>query len=109
MGYKCCAFGCKSNYQYLRKDKRETLVNVTFFSFSKSESLRKEWIQNIPNRYLKITKSTRVCINHFHKDDVITQGSFPSTETRYNCVSIIDNTLNDLHIKGITIIILIDR
>ena len=45
MGYTCCVFGCKSNYQYLRKDKRETHVNVTVFSFPKSESLRKEWIK----------------------------------------------------------------
>ena len=110
MGYKCCAFGCKSNYQYLRKDKRETLVNETAFSFAKSESLRKKWIQNIQNRDLKITKSTRVCINHFHKDDVITQDIFPSTEGEPDIiVSIIDNTLNGLYIKGITIIILIDR
>ena len=29
MGYKCCVFACKSNYQYLRKDTRETLINVT--------------------------------------------------------------------------------
>ena len=46
MGYKCCVFGCNSNYQHLRKDKRETLVNVTVFSFPKSESLRKEWIKH---------------------------------------------------------------
>ena len=102
-------FGCKSNFQYLRKDKRETLVNETDFSFPKSESLRKEWIQNIPYRNLKITKSTRVCINHFHKDDVITHDSFPSTEGEPDIIVSIDNTLNDLHIKGITIIILIDR
>ena len=102
-------FGCKSNFQYLRKDKRETLVNETVFSFPKSESLRKEWIQNIPYRNLRITKSTRVCINHFHKDDVITQDSFPSTEGELDIIVSIDNTLNDLHIKGITIIILIDR
>ena len=36
MGYKCCVLECKSNYQYLRNDKRET----------KSESLRREWIKN---------------------------------------------------------------
>ena len=65
--------GCKSNYQYLRKDKRETLVNVTVFSFPKSESLRNQWIKNIPNRDLEITKSTRVWIIYFHKDAVITQ------------------------------------
>ena len=100
-------FGCKSNYQYLRKDKRETLVNVTVFSFPKSESLRKEWIQNILNRDLEIT---RICINHFHKDDVITQDIFSSTEGKPDIiVSIIDNTLNGLYIKGIPIIILIDR
>ena len=109
MGYKCCVLGCKSNYQYLRKDKRETLVNVTVFSFSKSESLRKEWIQNILNRDLEITKSTRVCINYFHKDDVITQYIFTSTEGEPDIIVSIDNTLNDLYIKGITIIILIDR
>ena len=102
-------FGYKSNFQYLRKDKRETLVNETVFSFPKSESLRKEWIQNIPYRNLRITKSTRVCINHFHKADVITQDSFPSTEGELDIIVSIDNTLNDLHIKGITIIILIDR
>ena len=101
LGYKCCVFGCKSNYQYLRKDKRETLVNKTVFSFPKSESLER-------NGY-KIYQ-TRVCFNHFHKDDVITQDIFPSTEGEPDLiVSIIDNTLNGLYIKGITIIILIDR
>ena len=92
-------FRCKSNYQYLRKDKRETLVNVTVFSFPKSESLRKEWIKNIPNRDLEITKSTRVCINHFHKDDVVTQDIFPSTEGEPDIIVSIDNTLNGLYIN----------
>ena len=92
-------FRCKSNYQYLRKDKRETLVNVTVFSFPKSESLRKEWIKNIPNRVLEITKSTRVCINHFHNDDVITQDIFPSTEGEPDIIVSIDNTLNGLYIN----------
>ena len=78
--------GCKSNYQYLRKDKRETLVNVTVFSFPKSESFRNQWIKNIPNRDLEITKSTRVCIIHFHKDAVITPKyfSYHGRRTRYN-------------------------
>ena len=65
--------------------------------------------KNIPNRDLEITKSTRVCINHFHKDDVITQDIFPSTEGEPDIIVSIDNSLNDLYIKGITIIILIDR
>ena len=95
--------------RHLYGTERETLVNVTVFSFPKSESLRKEWIKNIPNRDLEITKSTRVCINHFHKDDVITQYIFPSTEGEPDIIVSIDNTLNDLYIKGITIIILIDR
>ena len=57
----------------------------------------------------EITKKCRVCINHFHKDDVITQYIFPSTEGEPDIIVSIDNTLNDLYIKGITIIILIDR
>ena len=81
--------GCKSNYQYLRKDKRETLVNVTDFSFPKSESLRNQWMKNIPNWNLTITQSTRVCINYFHKEDVITH--FPSTEGEPDIIVSIDN------------------
>ena len=65
--------------------------------------------KNIPNRDLEITKSIRVCINHFHKDDAITQDIFPSTDGEPDIIVSIDNTLNDLYIKGITIIILIDR
>ena len=103
MGYTCCVFGCKFNYQYLRKDKRETLFNVTILSFPESESLRKEWIKNIPNRVLKITESTRVCIIHFHKDDVITQDIFPRIEGEPDIIVNIDNNLIDLYIKGITI------
>ena len=34
---------------------------------------------------------------------------FPSTEWEQNIIVSIDNTLNDLYIKDITIIILIDR
>ena len=48
MGYKCCMFDCKSNYQYLRKDNQETIANIAVFSFPKSESLGKECIDNIP-------------------------------------------------------------
>ena len=70
MRYKCWVFGCKSNYQYLRKDKRETLVNVTIFSYPKSNH--------------------RVCINHFHKDDVIIQDILPSTEGEPDIIVSID-------------------
>ena len=65
--------------------------------------------KNISNRDLKITQSTRVCINHFHKDDVITQDIFPCTEGEPHISVSFDNNLKDLYIKGITIIILIDR
>ena len=61
--------------------------------------------KNIPNWDLEITKSIRVCINHFHKDDVITQDIFPITEGEPDIIVSIDNTLNDIYIKGITIII----
>ena len=63
----------------------------------------------MPSRDLKITQSTRVCINHFHKDVVITQYIFHITEGEPDIMVIIDNNLNDLYIKVITIIILIDR
>ena len=69
MGYKCCVFGCKSNYEY-KNDKQTTKVpHVIIFSFPKSEELRSKWIRSIPNQDLKVTSNSTVCINHFHKED----------------------------------------
>ena len=50
--------------------------------------------KNIPNQNLKITQSVRVCINHFHKNDVITQYIFPRTEGEPDSIVSIDNYLN---------------
>ena len=47
--------------------------------------------KNIPKWDLKITQSTRVCINHFQKQYVITH--FPSTEGEPDIIVSIDNTI----------------
>ena len=52
--------------------------------------------KNIPNRDLNITQSTRVCINHDHKEEVITQDVFPSTEGEPDIMMSIDNIYRTL-------------
>ena len=50
----------------------------------------------MPNRDLEITStSTSVCINHFHKVDVITQDIFLSTEGEPDIIVSNYNNLKD--------------
>ena len=64
--------------------------------------------KNIRNHDLKITLSIRFCINHFHEDGVITQDIFPTTDGEPDIIVSTDNHKTQ-YIKGITIIILINR
>ena len=99
MVYKCCVLGCKSNYEVRTKEYRDNNIkppHVSMFTFPKDERLREEWIREIPNQNLKVTKSSRVCIKHFHANDVINEEVFPgkdghpliivSISIRYNIV-----------------------
>ena len=43
------------------------------FIFPKDECLRAEWIRTLPNQDMKVIKSSCICIQHFHADDVITE------------------------------------
>ena len=62
MGYLCCVPGCKSNY----KDE----PSVTVLKFPSIGELRQKLLHNIPRKFDKITRSTRVCINYFEDKDV---------------------------------------
>ena len=64
MPYKCCVYGCKSNYDDAGK-------YLSMFSFPKDETLRQEWIRKIPNDFSKVTKYMRVCENHFKTEEII--------------------------------------
>ena len=63
MGDSCCVPGCKSNY---KKDE----PSVTLFKFPSIGELRQFFLQNIPRKFDKITKSTRVCIKYCEDKDV---------------------------------------
>ena len=83
MVYKCCVYGCKSNYEVRTKEfksKNIKLPHIPVFTFPKNDDLREEWIRKIPNQDLKVTKNSRVCIKHFHVDDVITEEVFPGKD-----------------------------
>ena len=71
MVHKCCVYGCNSNYQSNKKDYQ------TVFSFPKDEEKCEEWKRRIPNKNLKVTKSTRVCIKHFDEKDIKRYDVFP--------------------------------
>ena len=81
MVYKCCDYGCKSNYAVRTKASKESETkepHVPIFRFPKYEVLRAEWIRRIPNKDLKVTENSRVCINHIHCKDVLTEEVFPA-------------------------------
>ena len=63
MEYSCCVPGCKSNY---KKDEHSVMV----FKFPSIGELRQKLLHNIPRKFDKITKSTRVCIKYFEDKDV---------------------------------------
>ena len=94
MVYKCCIYGCKSNYAVRTKASKESktkLPHVPIFRFPKDEVLRAEWIRRILNKDLKVTENSRVCIKHFHCKNVLTEEVFPAHDRwtpRNNCVSI---------------------
>ena len=67
MGFKCCVPGCNSNYQSAGKEGK-----CSTFGFPSDDNNRQKWIRNIPRKFDKITKNTRVCIKQFEEKDVHT-------------------------------------
>ena len=61
----CSVYGCTSNYN--KKDKTNY---IPIFTFPDDSEKRAEWIRKIPNKDLKVTKNSRVCINHFEEKDI---------------------------------------
>jgi len=61
----CCIVGCQTRY----KSNSDTFVST--FSFPKNESLRKKWINVIPQKHLIVTKNSAICANHFTEDRII--------------------------------------
>ena len=55
----CSVYGCTSNY-----NKNDKTNYIPIFTFPD------EWIRKIPNKDLKVTKNSRVCINHFEEKDI---------------------------------------
>ena len=74
---KCCVHGCKSICKVMTKESKERLKSKAnlphepTFSFPKDETLRAAWFRKIPNKHLKVTNNSRVCIKQFHAKDVI--------------------------------------
>ena len=61
----CSVYGCKSNYD--TKDKGNY---IPIFKFPGDSEARAEWIRKIPNKNLKVTNNSRVCIKHFEEKDI---------------------------------------
>ena len=96
---KCCVSGCKSNYEVRTKAFKESKtkpLHVTTFTFPRDKTLRAAWIRKIPNKNLKVTNNSRVCIKHFHPKDVITEEVFPAhdghPEVTVSTLLMFDNT-----------------
>lgn len=64
MPYKCCAPGCKGNYDNGPK--------VQIFSFPVDDELRKQWISAIPRKDYNPSKHAKICVLHFSEADLIT-------------------------------------
>ena len=84
----CCVYGCKSNYDKVKAN------YVSVFKFPDNIDRKNEWIRKIPNKNLKITKQSKVCIKHFDEKDIIRSDVFPCANGDPDIiVSIIFNTL----------------
>lgn len=73
MLYKCCVPACRGNYVDGPK--------VRVFSFPKDETLRKKWISAIPRKGFTPSKSSKVCEQHFLKEQFITEVSEQDSRT----------------------------
>ncbi|XP_049952221.1 uncharacterized protein LOC126464348 [Schistocerca serialis cubense] len=86
MPYRCCVTGCKGNCPKGPK--------VQVFSFPKEEKLLEKWKWAIPRENLTISKTTKVCEQHFHPHEIITtsqdirrNGDVPRTLARPSLLS----------------------
>ncbi|XP_047117898.1 uncharacterized protein LOC124798504 [Schistocerca piceifrons] len=86
MPYRCCETGCKGNYP--------TGLKVQVFSFPKEEKLLEKWKQATPRENLTISKTTKVCEQHFHPHEIVTtsqdirrNGDVPRTLARPSFLS----------------------
>ena len=61
----CSVYGCTSNYNTKVKTNY-----IPIFTFTDNSEKRVEWIRQIPNKDLKVTKNSRVCINDFEEKDI---------------------------------------
>ena len=87
MGWKCCVPNCKSGYALPgSRSKDSTRVSdtstgtcdiacmdkISFFSFPTCEKVLSQWMKAIPRENITLTKNTRICSLHFHKEDILT-------------------------------------
>lgn len=63
MPNKCCVPNCKSNLK--------NGPYIPMFSFPKQNDRLSLWLKKIPRANLKVTKTTRVCVEHLREDFVI--------------------------------------
>ena len=57
MPYKCCVFGCNSNYD-------NTTETIPIFRFPRDEKLKKKWLQALQN-IVNYTENIRICRKHW--------------------------------------------
>ena len=62
MPFKCCVYGCKSNYS--SSESSHTQV----FRFPTSEESRNEWIKALPNKDFIFSENKRICVHHWPQD-----------------------------------------
>ena len=61
----CSVYGCTSNY-----NKKDMTNYILIFTFPGDSQKRAAWIRKIQNKDLKVTKNSRVCINHFEEKNI---------------------------------------
>ena len=70
MARKCCVPGCRSNY-------RGTKYTSTF-RIPKCEKQKELWLRKIPRANFVPNNNSVVCVNHFHKSDIISNENAPN-------------------------------
>jgi len=63
MPFKCCVFGCKTNYLT-----DTTNVKYILYSFPKDQEKLERWINAMPNKFSRITTNMKICSKHWPSD-----------------------------------------
>ena len=62
----------------------KTIKKITLFEFPSDENLRKKWVAATPRKEWQISKSHKVCSEHFLSDDILIASSDNHDKLRCN-------------------------